>query len=62
VGFGGLVIMLGLGFLILGPKQMQKVLGQVTRAKAELESATRGLKAQLTNEVEGTDPKDSSSL
>jgi Sec-independent protein translocase protein TatA len=57
VGFGGLVLMLALGFLVLGPKQMQKVLGQVARAKAELESATRGLKAQLTNELDHAEQK-----
>jgi Sec-independent protein translocase protein TatA len=65
VGFGGeLIILLALGFVILGPKQMQKMLGHVARAKAELEKATRGFKSQLTSELEGTaqDRKDLSSL
>jgi len=56
--------MLGLGFLVLGPKQMQKVIGQVARAKNELEKTTRALKAQLTTELESTTEtrKDGSSL
>jgi len=64
VGFGGLILMLGLGFLVLGPKQMQKVIGQVARAKNELEKTTRALKAQLTTELESTTEtrKDGSSL
>jgi len=64
VGFGSLILMLGLGFLVLGPKQMQKVIGQVARAKNELEKTTRALKAQLTTELESTTEtrKDGSSL
>ena len=64
MGFGSLILMLGLGFLVLGPKQMQKVIGQVARAKNELEKTTRALKAQLTTELESTTEtrKDGSSL
>jgi Sec-independent protein translocase protein TatA len=48
VGFGTeILIVLLLGFLILGPKQMHAMLGHLARAKAELENATRGLKSQL---------------
>jgi len=64
VGFGSLILMLGLGFLVLGPKQMQKVIGQVARAKNDLEKTTRALKRQLTNELENATEtrKDGSSL
>ena len=54
MGIGGLLLMVVLGFLVLGPKQMQKVLGQVARAKADFDRATRGLKAQLTTALEST--------
>ena len=48
MGFGTeILIVLLLGFLILGPKQMHAMLGHVARAKAELENATRGIKSQL---------------
>ena len=64
MGFGSLILMLGVGFLVLGPKQMQKVIGQVARAKNDLEKTTRALKAQLTTELESTTEtrKDGSSL
>jgi Sec-independent protein translocase protein TatA len=49
VGFGTeLLFVILLGFLILGPKQMRVMLGQVARAKAEIEKATRSFKSQLT--------------
>jgi Sec-independent protein translocase protein TatA len=55
VGFGGeLLMLLALGFVVLGPKQMQKMLGHVAKAKAELDKATRGFKSQLNTELEGT--------
>ena len=49
-----LLFVILLGFLILGPKQMQVMLGHVARAKAELDKATRGFKSQLTAEIEAT--------
>jgi Sec-independent protein translocase protein TatA len=52
VGFGTeILIVLLLGFLILGPKQMHAMLGHVARAKAELENAMRGIKSQLGTEL-----------
>ena len=55
MGFGTeLLFVILLGFLILGPKQMQVMLGHVARAKAELDKATRGFKSQLTAEIEAT--------
>jgi Sec-independent protein translocase protein TatA len=53
VGFGTeLLLVLLLGFLILGPKQMHAMLGHVARAKAEFDKATRSFKSQLTAELE----------
>jgi len=48
--------LIALGFLVLGPKRMQAVLGQLARAKAEFDKASRGLKSQLTAELEGEAP------
>jgi Sec-independent protein translocase protein TatA len=44
------VLMLGL--LVLGPKRLHTMLGHAARAKAELENATRGLRAQLAVELD----------
>jgi Sec-independent protein translocase protein TatA len=53
VGFGSeiLFVML-LGLVLLGPKRMHTMLGQVARAKARFEKATLGLKSQLASEIE----------
>ena len=34
-----LVMIVGLGFVVLGPKRMHSVLGQVARMRSELEKA-----------------------
>jgi Sec-independent protein translocase protein TatA len=47
-------LLLALGFVVLGPKRMQAVLGHVARAKAEFDKANRGLKSQLAAETKGT--------
>jgi len=53
VGFATeLPLALLLGFLILGPKRMSTMLGQVARVKAEFDKATRSFKSQLTAEPE----------
>ena len=58
MGFGAeILIVLLLGFLILGPKQMHAMLGHVARAKAQLENATRGIKSQLAAELDSA-PRD----
>jgi Sec-independent protein translocase protein TatA len=53
VGFGSeiLFVML-LGLVLLGPKRMHTMIGQVARAKAQFEKATLGLKSQLASELE----------
>ena len=53
MGFGTeLMLVLLLGFLILGPRQMHAMLGRVARAKAELDQATRSFKSKLTAQLE----------
>ena len=53
MGFGmEILFVLMLGLLILGPKRLHTILAHVARAKAELENATRGLKSQLTAELD----------
>jgi len=47
-----LVMMAGLGFVVLGPKRMQSLLGQVARIRGEIEKASRGLKVQLSEELQ----------
>ncbi len=49
-----ILLLLMLGFLVLGPKQLRTFLGHVVRAKAQFEEASRGFKSQLTAELEAT--------
>lgn len=51
------LFMLMLGLVVLGPKQLQAMLGHVVRAKAELENATRAIKSQLAIELDAR-PRD----
>jgi hypothetical protein len=54
MGFGTeLPLLLALGFVVLGPKRMQATLGQVARAKAELDKAICGIKSQLPAGAKG---------
>ena len=53
MGFGmEILFVLILGLLVLGPRRLHTLLAHVARAKAELESATRGLKSQLAAELD----------
>ena len=52
----GLPLFVALGFLVLGPKRMHAMLGQLARTKAEFDKASRGLKSQLTAELSGEPP------
>jgi Sec-independent protein translocase protein TatA len=53
VGFGTeTLFMIALGGLLLGPKRLHAVLGNVARAKAQFEKASRNLKSQLEAELE----------
>ncbi len=48
-----LPLLLAFGFVVLGPKRMQALLGHIARAKAELHKASRGIKSQLPGEIKG---------
>jgi Sec-independent protein translocase protein TatA len=53
VGFGSeILFVLALGLVVLGPKRLQTLLGQVARAKAQLEEAGRGVRSQLGAELD----------
>jgi len=53
MGFGTeLPLLLGLGFVVLGPKRMHAMLGHIARVKAEFDKASRGIKSQLATELE----------
>jgi Sec-independent protein translocase protein TatA len=45
------MFMVTLGLVVLGPKRLHSMMGRVTRAKAELENATRSLKSQVDAEL-----------
>lgn len=49
-----LLIGVVLGFIVLGRRRMQSMLGNLGRAKAHFDKATRELKSQLTAELEGS--------
>ena len=56
MGFGTeILFMIALGGLLLGPKRLQAVLGNVARAKGQFEKASRNLKSQLEAELEARD-------
>jgi Sec-independent protein translocase protein TatA len=58
MGFGADVLfLLLLGLLVLGPRQLHAMLGQVARAKAQIENAIRGLKSQLSAELHASPRK-----
>ncbi len=53
MGFGAeLLFIILLGFVVLGPNGLQNVIGHVLRAKSEIDKVTRGLKSQLTSELD----------
>ena len=59
MGFGTEALLLVVvGFLVLGPKRMQEVVRQVARVKAKLEQSTREITSGLAAEIEGeTSPR-----
>ena len=57
MGFGTEVLfVLVLGLLLLGPKRLHTLLGQLGRAKAQLEEASRAFKSQLGAELGAAHP------
>ncbi len=50
MAFGSeLILLLGTGFVVLGPKRMQKTLGQIGHAKAQFDKAMRGFLSDVTS-------------
>jgi Sec-independent protein translocase protein TatA len=53
MGFGTEVLLLVvIGFLVLGPKRMQEVVRMVVSVKTKLEQTTREIKSQLAAEID----------
>jgi len=48
-----LPLLVAFGFVVLGPKRMQTMLGHVARARAELYKVSYGIKSQLQGEIKG---------
>jgi Sec-independent protein translocase protein TatA len=48
---GGFLLLLLVGFIVLGPEQMHKMLGQLARTKAQFDKATQGLKSELAAQM-----------
>jgi len=58
VGLGtGILFVLMLGLLVLGPKQLHTLLGRLARAKAQFEEASRSFKSQLATEFDAAHHK-----
>ena len=49
-----LLLGVGLGFVLLGPKRMHELLAQVGKYKAQFDQATKGMKRQLESEFSNT--------
>jgi Sec-independent protein translocase protein TatA len=49
-----LPLLLALGFIVLGPKRMQTILGHVARSKEELHKASHGTKSQRGEEIKAS--------
>jgi len=53
-GFGTeLLLFTALGYVVLGPKRMQALLGKIARVKAEFDRTKREIRSQITTDVEG---------
>ena len=53
-----LILLVGSGFVLLGPKRMQKTLGQMGHAKAQFDKATRGFLSDVTSGRDEKPPSD----
>ena len=54
MGLGAeLSLLVAFGFVVLGRKRMQTMLGHVARVKAELYKMSCGIKSQLQGEIKG---------
>lgn len=48
---GGFLLLFLVGFIVLGPEQMHKMLLELARTKAQFDSATRNLKSDLSAQL-----------
>jgi Sec-independent protein translocase protein TatA len=51
-----LPLLLALGFVVLGPKRMQEVLGHIAKVKAEFYKLSRALQSQVLEETQSARP------
>jgi|GraSoiStandDraft_9_1057307.scaffolds.fasta_scaffold429395_2 Sec-independent protein translocase protein TatA len=55
MAFGSeVLLLLGAGFVVLGPKRMQTMLGQVGRAKAQFDKASRSFMSEVSSGLDET--------
>ena len=47
-----LPVLVAVGFLLLGPKRMQQVLGHIAKLKAEIAGASRDINSRLAIELD----------
>ena len=59
---GGFLLLLLVGFIVLGPEQMHKMLGQLARTKAEFDQGTRGFKSDLAMQLKEESPEGKKTL
>jgi Sec-independent protein translocase protein TatA len=53
MAFGSeVLLMLGAGFVLLGPKRMQSMIDQIGRAKAQLQRASRNFISEVTDNLD----------
>jgi Sec-independent protein translocase protein TatA len=58
MGFGTEVLLLVvIGFLVLGPKRMHEVVRQAASLKAKLQQSTREITSSLAADIEGDNPR-----
>jgi Sec-independent protein translocase protein TatA len=58
MGFGTEVLLLVvIGFLVLGPKRMHEVARQAASLKAKLQQSTREITSSLAADIEGDNPR-----
>ena len=58
MGFGTeIFFFVGLGVLVLGPKQVHSLIGHVTRARVRFEEITQAFKSELVEELDGEHPQ-----
>jgi Sec-independent protein translocase protein TatA len=58
MGFGTEVLLLvAIGFLVLGPRRMHEVVRQVASLKAKLQQSTREITSSLAADIEGENPR-----